>query len=136
MRNADSSNMLGYESLLRIYRETDLSQEKTRILSMCLLWLSTYIDICCVSVHLSLCSHPPAKSSLYLFTCMCMYCVFPSLYIYISLNPYICIYSMNVYLSLCLCLSVRTLLALHDCLQVRWRPALIRLWSWRFSTLF
>lgn len=33
MQNVSTSNRLGYESLLRVYRETDLSQEKTRILS-------------------------------------------------------------------------------------------------------
>ncbi|KAG0454705.1 hypothetical protein HPP92_023997 [Vanilla planifolia] len=33
MRNVDKSNKSGYESLLKIYRESDLSQEKTRILS-------------------------------------------------------------------------------------------------------
>uniref|UniRef100_A0A5B7A6K2 Aminopeptidase n=1 Tax=Davidia involucrata TaxID=16924 RepID=A0A5B7A6K2_DAVIN len=33
MQNVSSSNRSGYESLLRVYRETDLSQEKTRILS-------------------------------------------------------------------------------------------------------
>ena len=32
MQRASKSNRLGYESLLKIYRETDLSQEKTRIL--------------------------------------------------------------------------------------------------------
>ncbi|KAM7510796.1 hypothetical protein LguiB_009671 [Lonicera macranthoides] len=32
MQNASTSNRVGYESLLRVYRETDLSQEKTRIL--------------------------------------------------------------------------------------------------------
>nr|POF16052.1 aminopeptidase m1-a [Quercus suber] len=33
MRKASTSNRFGYESLLRVYRETDLSQEKTRVLS-------------------------------------------------------------------------------------------------------
>ncbi|XP_050263568.1 aminopeptidase M1-like [Quercus robur] len=33
MRRVSSSNKFGFESLLRVYRETDLSQEKTRILS-------------------------------------------------------------------------------------------------------
>ncbi|XP_059454325.1 aminopeptidase M1-like [Corylus avellana] len=33
MQRVTSLNKLGYESLLRVYRETDLSQEKTRILS-------------------------------------------------------------------------------------------------------
>ncbi|GAV56952.1 Peptidase_M1 domain-containing protein/DUF3358 domain-containing protein [Cephalotus follicularis] len=33
MQNVSSSNRLGYESLLRVYRETDQSQEKARILS-------------------------------------------------------------------------------------------------------
>jgi puromycin-sensitive aminopeptidase len=33
MRTVSTSNRLDFESLLRIYRETDLSQEKTRILS-------------------------------------------------------------------------------------------------------
>ncbi|KAL9267254.1 Aminopeptidase M1-like protein [Drosera capensis] len=33
MRRATKSNRAGYEALLRVYRETDLSQEKTRILS-------------------------------------------------------------------------------------------------------
>lgn len=33
MQTVNASNRTGYESLLRIYRETDLSQEKTRILS-------------------------------------------------------------------------------------------------------
>ncbi|XP_040997347.1 aminopeptidase M1-like [Juglans microcarpa x Juglans regia] len=33
MQKVSTSNRLGYESLLRVYRETDLSQEKTRILS-------------------------------------------------------------------------------------------------------
>ncbi|CAL9102193.1 unnamed protein product [Musa textilis] len=33
MQTVNSSNKLGYESLLRVYRETDLSQEKGRILS-------------------------------------------------------------------------------------------------------
>ncbi len=33
MRRVSTSNRLDFESLLRIYRETDLSQEKTRILS-------------------------------------------------------------------------------------------------------
>ncbi|KAI4316496.1 hypothetical protein L6164_024476 [Bauhinia variegata] len=33
MWRAGKSNRLGYESLLKVYRETDLSQEKTRILS-------------------------------------------------------------------------------------------------------
>ncbi|XP_057957573.1 aminopeptidase M1 [Malania oleifera] len=33
MRNVSTSNRTGYEALLRVYRETDLSQEKTRILS-------------------------------------------------------------------------------------------------------
>ncbi|XP_022982337.1 aminopeptidase M1 [Cucurbita maxima] len=33
MQTVSTSNRSGYESLLRIYRETDLSQEKTRILS-------------------------------------------------------------------------------------------------------
>ncbi|KAF5186168.1 Aminopeptidase [Thalictrum thalictroides] len=33
MQSASKSNRWGYESLLRIYRETDLSQEKTRVLS-------------------------------------------------------------------------------------------------------
>ncbi|RVW52472.1 Aminopeptidase M1 [Vitis vinifera] len=32
MQNVTTSNRSGYESLLRVYRETDLSQEKTRIL--------------------------------------------------------------------------------------------------------
>lgn len=32
MQNVSTSNRANYESLLRIYRETDLSQEKTRIL--------------------------------------------------------------------------------------------------------
>lgn len=32
MKTVNSSNRLGYESLLRVYRESDLSQEKTRIL--------------------------------------------------------------------------------------------------------
>ncbi|KAL2545045.1 Aminopeptidase M1 [Forsythia ovata] len=32
MQNVSKSNRFGYDSLLRIYRETDLSQEKTRIL--------------------------------------------------------------------------------------------------------
>lgn len=32
MRSTSKSNKFGYDSLLRIYRETDLSQEKTRIL--------------------------------------------------------------------------------------------------------
>lgn len=32
MRSSNKSNKFGYDSLLRIYRETDLSQEKTRIL--------------------------------------------------------------------------------------------------------
>ncbi|KAA8528872.1 hypothetical protein F0562_036227 [Nyssa sinensis] len=33
MQNVSTSNRWGYESILRVYRETDLSQEKTRILS-------------------------------------------------------------------------------------------------------
>ncbi|KAJ8480322.1 hypothetical protein OPV22_024049 [Ensete ventricosum] len=33
LQTVNSSNKLGYESLLRVYRETDLSQEKGRILS-------------------------------------------------------------------------------------------------------
>ncbi|KAL4649248.1 hypothetical protein ACB092_01G001700 [Castanea dentata] len=33
MRKVSTSNRFGYESLLRVYRETDLSQEKTRVLS-------------------------------------------------------------------------------------------------------
>ncbi|XP_072959733.1 aminopeptidase M1-A-like isoform X2 [Typha angustifolia] len=33
MQTVNSSNKVGYESLLRIYRETDLSQEKVRVLS-------------------------------------------------------------------------------------------------------
>ncbi|KAL0017654.1 hypothetical protein SO802_004723 [Lithocarpus litseifolius] len=33
MRRVSSSNRFGFESLLRVYRETDLNQEKTRILS-------------------------------------------------------------------------------------------------------
>ncbi|KAJ8774038.1 hypothetical protein K2173_009469 [Erythroxylum novogranatense] len=33
MQRVNTSNRSGYESLLRVYRETDLSQEKTRILS-------------------------------------------------------------------------------------------------------
>ncbi|KAL4649253.1 hypothetical protein ACB092_01G002000 [Castanea dentata] len=33
MRRVSSSNRYGFESLLRVYRETDLNQEKTRILS-------------------------------------------------------------------------------------------------------
>lgn len=33
MQTVNASNRSGYEALLRIYRETDLSQEKTRILS-------------------------------------------------------------------------------------------------------
>ncbi|KAL0013197.1 hypothetical protein SO802_000266 [Lithocarpus litseifolius] len=33
MRKVSTSNKFGYESLLRVYRETDLSQEKTRVLS-------------------------------------------------------------------------------------------------------
>lgn len=32
MQGASKSNRSGYESLLKVYRETDLSQEKTRIL--------------------------------------------------------------------------------------------------------
>jgi puromycin-sensitive aminopeptidase len=32
MQRVSTSNRLDYESLLRVYRETDLSQEKTRIL--------------------------------------------------------------------------------------------------------
>ncbi|XP_061374887.1 aminopeptidase M1 [Gastrolobium bilobum] len=32
MQRASKSNQVGYESLLKVYRETDLSQEKTRIL--------------------------------------------------------------------------------------------------------
>lgn len=32
-RATSKSNRFGYESLLKIYRESDLSQEKTRILS-------------------------------------------------------------------------------------------------------
>lgn len=32
MKRVSVSNRSGYESLLRVYRETDLSQEKTRIL--------------------------------------------------------------------------------------------------------
>lgn len=34
MQKASASDRSGYESLLRVYRETDLSQEKTRILSI------------------------------------------------------------------------------------------------------
>lgn len=34
MQTANSSNKSGFESLLRVYRESDLSQEKVRILSM------------------------------------------------------------------------------------------------------
>lgn len=37
MQNVNSSNRLGYESLLRVYRETDLSQEKTRILGIAII---------------------------------------------------------------------------------------------------
>uniref|UniRef100_A0A2N9HH88 Aminopeptidase n=1 Tax=Fagus sylvatica TaxID=28930 RepID=A0A2N9HH88_FAGSY len=33
MREASTSNRFGYESLLRVYKETDLSQEKARVLS-------------------------------------------------------------------------------------------------------
>ena len=33
MRRVSNSNKLAFESLLRLYKETDLSQEKTRILS-------------------------------------------------------------------------------------------------------
>ena len=33
MRRVSSSNRFGFESLLRVYRETDLNQEKTRVLS-------------------------------------------------------------------------------------------------------
>ncbi|GLT72770.1 hypothetical protein SLA2020_446740 [Shorea laevis] len=33
MQRVSTSNRLGYESLLRVYRETDLSHEKTRVLS-------------------------------------------------------------------------------------------------------
>ncbi|KAF3960164.1 hypothetical protein CMV_015100 [Castanea mollissima] len=33
MRRVSSSNRFGFENLLRVYRETDLSQEKTRVLS-------------------------------------------------------------------------------------------------------
>ncbi|XP_062159287.1 aminopeptidase M1-like [Alnus glutinosa] len=33
MQRVTTTNRLGYESLLRVYRETDLSQEKTRVLS-------------------------------------------------------------------------------------------------------
>jgi hypothetical protein len=32
MQTVNKSNKTGYESLLRIYRETDLSQEKVRVL--------------------------------------------------------------------------------------------------------
>jgi len=32
MKRATKSNRSGYESLLKVYRETDLGQEKTRIL--------------------------------------------------------------------------------------------------------
>lgn len=34
MQKVSESDRSGYESLLRVYRETDLSQEKTRILSI------------------------------------------------------------------------------------------------------
>lgn len=34
MKTANSSNRSGFESLLRVYRESDLSQEKVRILSV------------------------------------------------------------------------------------------------------
>lgn len=34
MQKVSASDRSGYESLLRVYRETDLSQEKTRILSI------------------------------------------------------------------------------------------------------
>ena len=34
MQKASKSNRSGYESLLKVYRETDLSQEKTRILGI------------------------------------------------------------------------------------------------------
>lgn len=33
MQRANASNRSDYESLLRVYRESDLSQEKTRVLS-------------------------------------------------------------------------------------------------------
>ena len=33
MRRVSSSNRFGFENLLRVYRETDLRQEKTRVLS-------------------------------------------------------------------------------------------------------
>jgi puromycin-sensitive aminopeptidase len=33
MQRVTTTNRVGYESLLRVYRETDLSQEKTRVLS-------------------------------------------------------------------------------------------------------
>lgn len=33
MQKVNVSNRSGYESLVRVYRESDLSQEKTRILS-------------------------------------------------------------------------------------------------------
>jgi puromycin-sensitive aminopeptidase len=33
----NKSNKASYESLLRIYRESDLSQEKVRVLGKCLL---------------------------------------------------------------------------------------------------
>lgn len=33
MQKVSASNRSGYEALLRVYRESDLSQEKTRILS-------------------------------------------------------------------------------------------------------
>ena len=32
MKNVTSSDRSGFDSLLKVYRETDLSQEKTRIL--------------------------------------------------------------------------------------------------------
>lgn len=34
MQSVSKSNRSGYESLLKVYRETDLSQEKTRILGL------------------------------------------------------------------------------------------------------
>ena len=52
MQNVTSSNRSGYESLLRVYRETDLSQEKTRILGNNVLFMEMVQNISNVQILL------------------------------------------------------------------------------------
>ena len=53
MQKVNASNKSGYESLLRIYRESDLSQEKTRILSKPhIYFFNQRISVLLFSIHM------------------------------------------------------------------------------------